>query len=62
MTERKRVCMICGKPFEFTICETCKAHVQGEALERKLRIENTVRAGHEIEVERRMKGEQANRV
>lgn len=62
MTERKRVCMICGKPFEFTICETCKAHIQGEALERKLRVENTVRVGQEIEVERRRNRGQANRV
>ncbi|HEX3034917.1 MAG TPA: hypothetical protein VHT73_07245 [Thermodesulfobacteriota bacterium] len=62
MTERKRVCMICGKPFEFPICETCKAHIRGEALEKKLRIEDAVRVGQEIEIKRRKRREQANRV
>jgi nucleotide-binding universal stress UspA family protein len=36
-------CLVCAKPSQETICDTCKAHIQGEALERKWREE---KAGH----------------
>jgi universal stress protein A len=36
-------CLVCAKQSEETICDTCKAHIQGEALERKRRDEQ---AGH----------------
>jgi nucleotide-binding universal stress UspA family protein len=36
-------CLVCAKPSQQTICDTCKAHIQGEALERKRRDEQ---AGH----------------
>jgi nucleotide-binding universal stress UspA family protein len=36
-------CLVCAKPSQQSICDTCKAHIQGEALERKRRDEQ---AGH----------------
>jgi nucleotide-binding universal stress UspA family protein len=36
-------CLVCAKPDSQSICDTCKAHIQGEALERKRRVE---REGH----------------
>jgi len=36
-------CLVCAKPSPETICDSCKAHIQGEALERKRREE---RPGH----------------
>jgi len=39
MSERKKVCMLCGKPSEESICETCKNNVQGEALKKKKHME-----------------------
>ena len=35
MTEKKKVCMLCGKPSDTSICDACKANVQGEALGEK---------------------------
>jgi nucleotide-binding universal stress UspA family protein len=32
-------CMVCGKPSPTTICESCRAHIQGEAIERKRKEE-----------------------
>ena len=53
MAEKKRGCMICGRPSEVSICESCKASVQGEVLERKQRVEKEVRVGQEAEIEKR---------
>jgi nucleotide-binding universal stress UspA family protein len=36
-------CLVCAKPSRETICDNCKAHIQGEAIERKRRDEQ---AGH----------------
>jgi hypothetical protein len=55
MMEKKRVCMICGKPSEVSICDTCKARIQGEALEKKQKIEREVRIGPEAEKEKKKK-------
>ena len=55
MTEKKKVCMICGKPSESSICETCKAQIQGEAAGEKQRIEKQVRVGSEVEKDRLVK-------
>jgi hypothetical protein len=49
MPEKKKVCMICGKPSESSICESCKAQVQGEAAEKKIKVEKQVRVGSEVE-------------
>ena len=55
MAEKKRVCMICGRPSEASICEACKASVQGEVQERKQRVDKEVRIGQEAEIEKRKK-------
>jgi len=55
MSEKKKVCMICGKPSEVSICDTCKARIQGEALDKKQKIEKDVRVGQEIEKEKIIK-------
>jgi len=34
--------MVCGKPSEQTICEACKAEIQGEVLDKKIKIDKKV--------------------
>ena len=48
MAEKKKVCMICAKPSELTICEQCKSNIQGEALDSKSKIEKKVKVEPEI--------------
>ena len=48
MSEKTKRCMVCGKPSEETICETCKANIQGESLDKKMRVEKKVQVGEEI--------------
>lgn len=55
MSEKKKVCMICGKPSEASICDSCKAQVQGEAIDKKKKMEKEVRVGDEIEKDRKTK-------
>ncbi|MCI0454712.1 MAG: hypothetical protein L0Y68_06930 [Candidatus Dadabacteria bacterium] len=55
MTEKKRVCMICGKPSEVSICDPCKARIQGEAMDKKQKTEREVRIGPEAEKEKKKK-------
>lgn len=56
MTEsKKKVCMICGKPSEASICDSCKAQIQGEALDKKQKIEREVRINPDIEKEKKKK-------
>jgi len=55
MTEKKKVCMICGKPSEASICDPCKTQIQGEALDKKQKIERDVRIGPDIEKEKKKK-------
>jgi len=55
MSEKKKGCMICGKPSDVSICDTCKAQIQGEALDKKQKIEKDVRIGEEVEKERIIK-------
>ena len=38
-TEKKKNCMICGKPSADMICESCKVKIQAEAVEKKQEIE-----------------------
>lgn len=33
--KKQQKCMLCGKPSPKTICESCSARVQGEALGKK---------------------------
>ena len=55
MTEKKKVCMLCGKPSEASICESCKARVQGEAAEKKIKVEKKVMVGSEVEKDKIVK-------
>ena len=41
-------CLVCAKPSEVTICDSCKAHIQGEAIERKRREEQPGHRGLSI--------------
>ena len=36
----KAVCMLCGKPSNKSICDSCAQRVQGEQLGRKVKREN----------------------
>lgn len=42
MAEKIKRCMVCGKPSELSICEICKAEIQGEALDKKTKINKKV--------------------
>ncbi len=55
MTEKKKVCMICAKPSETSICESCKARIQGEAAEKKIKVEKKVMIGSEVEKDKIVK-------
>ncbi|MCC6712926.1 MAG: hypothetical protein IT344_06135 [Candidatus Dadabacteria bacterium] len=52
MTEKKKVCMLCGKPSDASICDACKANVQGEALGEKKKIEKQVSVVSEVDRDR----------
>lgn len=41
--EKKRVCMVCGKPSPTTICEPCEAKIRGEALEQRHEVDKAGR-------------------
>ena len=41
-------CLVCAKPSEKTICDSCKAYIQGEAIERKRREEQPGHRGLNI--------------
>jgi hypothetical protein len=32
-------CIVCGKPATQSICPTCQARIQGEAIEKKTEVE-----------------------
>lgn len=57
MSEKKKVCMICGKPSELSICDSCKAQIQGEAIDKKQKIEREARIGPDVEKEKKKKKE-----
>lgn len=48
MNEKKKVCMVCGKPSESSICDACKAQIQGEAAHKKEKIEREVKVDPEL--------------
>ncbi len=43
LTQRR--CLVCARPAQETICDACKARIQGEALERKRKEETPGRKG-----------------
>ena len=49
--------MICGKLSEVSICDSCKAQIQGEAIDKKQKIDREVRIGQEMEKEKKKKKE-----
>ena len=46
--KKKHVCTVCGKPSNQTICESCKAHIQAEAVGEKKKSEKGVKVGGEV--------------
>jgi len=55
MTEKQKKCMLCGKPSEDSICESCKSNVQGEATNQKQKMEKQVKVGSEVEKDKIVK-------
>lgn len=55
MAEVKKVCMICAKPSESSICESCKTKIQGEAADKKIKMEKPVSIGPEVEKDKIVK-------
>ena len=50
MSEKKKsLCMVCAKPSETSICESCKSQIQGEAADKKQKMEKSVKVGAEVE-------------
>lgn len=41
--EKKKPCMVCGRPSAASICKECEAKIRGEALEHKQEIEKAGR-------------------
>ena len=40
--------MVCSRPSEQTICESCKASIQGESQDKKMKVEKKVQIGEEV--------------
>lgn len=47
--------MLCGKPSEDSICESCKSNVQGEAAHKKQKVEKKIKVGSEVEKDKIVK-------
>lgn len=41
---KEHPCIVCGKHSTQTICPTCEARIQGEAIEKKTEVEKKGRA------------------
>jgi len=52
MPENVKKCMLCAKPSTESICESCKAKVQGEAAQKKIKIDKSVETHMEVEVDK----------
>ncbi len=52
MTEKVKKCMMCAKPSTETICESCKVKVQGEAAEKKIKIDKSVEINVEVKADK----------
>ncbi len=55
MTTKSKTCMVCAKPSDNTICDACKAQIQGEAADKKIKIEKKVQVGSEVEKDKVVK-------
>ena len=52
MPEKVKKCMLCGKPSTESICEPCKAAVQGEAAEKKIKIDKSVNTELQVKADK----------
>ncbi len=52
----ERRCMVCGRPSTDTICDSCKANIQGEARAKKKKVDDKVEIDAE-KIKRRAKKE-----
>ena len=52
MPEKVKKCMMCAKPSTETICESCKVKVQGEATEKKIKIDKSVETHMEVKADK----------
>ena len=52
MPEKVKKCMLCGKPSTESICEPCKASVQGEAAEKKIKIDKSVNTELQVKADK----------
>ncbi len=52
MPEKVKKCMLCAKPSTESICESCKAKVQGEAAGKKMKIDKSVETHLESKVDK----------
>lgn len=55
MSEKQKKCMLCGKPSEDSICESCKSNVQGEAAHKKQKMEKQVKSSSEADKDKMVK-------
>ncbi len=55
MDKKQKKCMICGKVSNESICDSCKVRVQGEAADKKIKVEKSVRVGQQVEADRTAK-------
>ena len=46
--EKKHKCTVCGKPSPQTICDTCEAHIQAEAVGEKKKSEKGIKVGGDV--------------
>ena len=46
--EKKHKCTVCGKPSPKTICDTCEAHIQAEAVGEKKKSEKVIKVGGDV--------------
>lgn len=51
MPEKEKKCMLCGKPSNESICEPCKAAVQGEAADKKIKIGKSVNIDMQVKAD-----------
>jgi len=52
MPEKEKKCMLCGKLSTESICESCKVKVQGEAAEKKIKIDKSVETHMEVKADK----------
>jgi len=46
--KENHICTVCGKPSPLTICKTCEAHIQAEAVGAKKKSEKGIKVGGDV--------------